>query len=281
MMIWIASYPKSGNTWVRALLSSYYFSKNGEFNFNLLSNIDSFPSPRFFSQYDDLFSKPEETSKYWISQQNKINQKKEYIFLKTHSALCSVKGNNFTDKKNSLGSIYIIRDPRNVISSLAHHYQMTKDEALKFMLDKNRAIVSRENNRYTGFQPLFSWEFNVSSWVNNKLFPVLIVRYEDLQKETFATFKNIVNFINEITKSKKSLDNEKIKNCIKSTKFENMQKLEQEKGFAEAVTKNNSNEKIKFFNLGEKNNYKNLLDKNLIQEMNDKFRPFLIKYKYE
>ncbi len=55
MIIWIASYPKSGNTWVRALLSSYFFSERGEFNFSLLSNIDSFPSPRFFSQYEDLF----------------------------------------------------------------------------------------------------------------------------------------------------------------------------------------------------------------------------------
>ncbi len=281
MIIWIASYPKSGNTWVRALLSSYFFSERGEFNFSLLSNIDSFPSPRFFSQYEDLFLKPEETSKYWITQQNEINKKKQHLFLKTHSALCSVKGNNFTDKKNSLGSIYIIRDPRNVVTSLAHHYQISKDEALKFMLDKNRAIVSKENNRYTGFQPLFSWEFNVNSWVNNKLFPVLVVRYEDLQKETFVTFKNIIDFINKITQSKKSLDNKKIKNCIDSTKFENMQKLEQDQGFAEAVTKKNSSDKIKFFNLGEKNNYKNLLDKNFIQEMNDKFKPFLIKYKYE
>ena len=44
MIIWIASYPKSGNTWVRSLLSSYLFSTNGDFNFNLLDNIEQFSS---------------------------------------------------------------------------------------------------------------------------------------------------------------------------------------------------------------------------------------------
>ena len=55
MIIWLASYPKSGNTWLRALISSYYFSKEGSFNFNLLKEIDSFPSPRFFRKYSDKF----------------------------------------------------------------------------------------------------------------------------------------------------------------------------------------------------------------------------------
>ena len=74
MIIWIASYPKSGNTWLRALLSSYFYSKNGEFDFKLLNNIDAFPSERFFKNYPDKFVKPEDTCKYWLNEQEKINR---------------------------------------------------------------------------------------------------------------------------------------------------------------------------------------------------------------
>ena len=244
MIIWLASYPKSGNTLLRSILSSYFYSNDGIFTFENLEKISQFPQTSHLMSIGVDVDNEKEVFKNFINAQNFINKDNDKVkFFKTHSSLCKMYDSNFTDLKNTLGAIYIVRDPRNVVTSLAHHYQISKDEALKFMLDKNRAIVSKDNNRYTGFQPLFSWEFNVNSWVNNKLFPVLIVRYEDLQKETFVTFKNIIDFINKITKSKKSLDNEKIKNCIESTKFENMQKLEKEQGFVEAITKKNSSER--------------------------------------
>ena len=56
MIIWLASYPKSGNTWLRSLLASYYFSKDGSFDFHLLDNIDQFPSAQFFRDKKDTFS---------------------------------------------------------------------------------------------------------------------------------------------------------------------------------------------------------------------------------
>jgi len=281
MIIWLASYPKSGNTWLRALLSSYLYSKDGKFDFDLLNNIDSFPSERFFKNYPDKFEKPEDTAKYWIKEQEKINQSKKITFFKTHNALCKIEGNRFTNRENTLGAIYIIRDPRNLITSLAHHYQISKEDALDFMLDEKRGIVSKIDNRYIGFQPLFSWVLNQKSWVENKNFPILTIRYEDLQSETFATLKKALDFINKLTNSKNSIDREKAKKSIKNCDFENLKKLEQEKGFAEAITKKGSNEKLTFFNLGKNNNYKNLLDPILLTKMNDLFQNELVKYNYE
>ena len=281
MIIWLASYPKSGNTWLRALLSSYLYSKDGKFDFNLLNKIDSFPSERFFKNYPDKFEKPEDTAKYWIKEQEKINQSKKITFFKTHNALCKIEGNRFTNRENTLGAIYIIRDPRNLITSLAHHYQISKEDALDFMLDEKRGIVSKIDNRYIGFQPLFSWVLNQKSWVENKNFPVLTIKYEDLQSETFTTFKKVLDFIHKLTNSKNSIDREKAKKSIKNCDFENLKKLEQEKGFAEAITKKGSNEKLTFFNLGKNNNYKNLLDPILLTKMNDLFQNELVKYNYE
>ena len=281
MIIWLASYPKSGNTWLRALLSSYLYSKDGKFDFDLLNKIDSFPSEKFFKNYPNKFEKPEDTAKYWIKEQEKINQSKKIIFFKTHNALCKIEGNRFTNSENTLGAIYIIRDPRNVITSLAYHYQISKEDALEFMLDEKRGIVSKVDNRYIGFQPLFSWVLNKKSWVENKNFPVLTIKYEDLQSETFTTFKKVLDFIHKLTNSKNSIDREKAKKSIKNCDFENLKKLEQEKGFAEAITKKGSNEKLTFFNLGKNNNYKNLLDPILLRKMNDLFQNELVKYNYE
>ena len=281
MIIWPASYPKSGNTWLRALLSSYFFSSNGNFNLKMLENIKSFPTEDNFKNYKDKFNNPGDTSKYWISEQERINLSKKVMFLKTHMAVCKVNGNSFTDNKNTLGAIYIIRDPRNVITSLSNHYQISIEEAFEFMKDDQRAIYSKVNNRYLGFQFLMSWSLNQKSWIENKKFPVLLIKYEDLVGETFFVFKNIIQFVNKLMNNKQAFNKDKAVNAIKNTSFEKLQNLEKQYGFSEAVTKKGTKEKLKFFNLGKANNYQNILSKNLINKMNNEYKKELEKYNYE
>jgi len=280
MIIWISSYPKSGNTWLRSLISNYFFSKDGNFNFELIKQIDSFPSSRFFRNYKDKFEKPEDTSKYWIKEQEKINSLNKIFFLKTHNALCKINGNKFTDQNNTLAAIYLVRDPRNVITSIANHYQITTRNAFDFMKDKNRGIIEREGNRYTGFQPLFSWDLHLKSWTENTLYPSLIIKYEDLIIDTASVFKKVLEFIKKITNSKNNIDKQKLLKCVENCKFSNLKTMEREKGFDESMVDKKTGEKITFFNLGEKNNFKDILEKNLINEMNDYFKYQLKKYKY-
>ncbi len=281
MITWLASYPKSGNTWLRSLLATYFYSTDGIFNFNLLKFIDQYPSVAYFKKYEDSFSSPESTAKYWLDEQDKINKDKKLRFFKTHNAMCRINKFRFTDASKTLGAIYIVRDPRNIISSLAHHYQIDLEEALEFMINEKKALVEKKGQRFLGFVPLFSWSFHQKSWSECKGFPVLTIRYEDLQLETFNTFKKVFEFIKSTSNLKIFFDKEKAKKVIRSCEFEKLQKLEEKEGFKESMIKKGTNEKIKFFNLGTKNDYKKLLSNQLIDEMNHLYKEQLRKYDYD
>ena len=84
MIVWLASYPKSGNTWVRAFLSSYLYSPDGLFNFDLLKKIGEFPDHNILNKFMDEknFHNLSEVSKHWINVQKIINQRKKATFLK-------------------------------------------------------------------------------------------------------------------------------------------------------------------------------------------------------
>ena len=210
-----------------------------------------------------------------------VNKDKKLKFLKTHNALCKIDNNIFTDKENTLGAIYIIRDPRNVISSISNHYDYNLKEALDFMKDEKRCLLDKEDERYLGFVPLFSWISHQKSWIKNKRFKVLTIKYEDLGSQTFKVFKEVIDFISSISNMKNAFNREKAKKVIQSCDFGKMQKLEKEKGFPEAVMKKNEDKKIKFFNLGPNNDYKNLLDKGILEEMNTIYKDQLEEFKYE
>ena len=281
MIIWLASYPKSGNTWLRSLISGYFYSKDGSFNFDLLKYIDQYPSSSYFEKYDDLFLKPESTSKYWLQEQVKINKDNELRFFKTHNALCKINNNSFTNEKNTLGAIYIVRDPRNILSSLAHHYQIDKQEAFQFMKDEKKSIIEKKQDRFLGFNALLSWSLHQKSWSECIRFPILTITYEDLETKTLETFKIVYDFIQKISKSEKKFDNERAKKIIQECEFDKLQRLEKINGFRESMIGKKSNERLRFFNLGSDNNYKKLLDSDLINEMNTLYGAELQKYNYE
>ena len=281
MIIWLSSYPKSGNTWLRSLLASYYFSKEGDFNFNLLKNIDQFPSYDYFKNYDKTFINPTDTAEFWIEEQKKINSNNKVKFFKTHNALCKINNYSFTDSKNTLAAIYIIRDPRNVITSLANHYEIDADQAFEFMTTEQKAITQKKENSYVGFVALFSWIFHQESWTNNKLFPTLVIRYEDLQNETFLTLKKVIDFIEKQINSKNSFNRDKAKKSIQSCDFEKLKKLEINEGFNESPISKKDNSRINFFKLGKDNDYKKLLTEELISKMNLKFKNEIKKFNYE
>jgi hypothetical protein len=140
MIFWISSYPKSGNTWLRILLASYYYTKDGIYDEKVLKNIDQFPQKKFFNDFNYDQKVPTDTIKLWIKAQEKINQDKKLKFFKTHNAFGKLNNFDFTNKENSIGCVYVVRDPRNVITSLKNFYELKDDQAFKWITNKNQYI---------------------------------------------------------------------------------------------------------------------------------------------
>ena len=284
MIFWIASYPKSGNTWLRALISAYYYSKEGIFNQSILNNIGQFPEKRHFVDFNYDSGNVTDTAKLWIKSQEKINKDKKIRFFKTHNTFGKVNNCDFTNKDNSAGCIYIVRDPRNVITSLENHYEMNHEEALKWITNLNKYIYDVhkiKEDGYSNFQFISSWNMNYKSWRVQKKIPIKIIQYEDLLKETYVVFKDIIEFINKTLNIKEELNRDKLKNSVNSTSFNKLKSDEKKNGFVEAVPSKKNEKKIPFFNLGPDNDWRKILDKDQQSNLTKIFKEDLIELGYE
>ena len=282
MILWIASYPKSGNTWVRSLICSYYYTNDGVFTDDaILKNIGQFPEKKHFEKFDYNTSVPGDTIKFWIKAQESINRDKKFRFFKTHNFLGKINNTQFTNEENTLGAIYILRDPRNVITSIKNHFEMTYEESLEFMLNERKYTYDYfKKNDYGDFQFLSSWEKNCQTWINNKMFPTLVIKYENLISQTFVEFKKIVDFIDNLMKQKKKFNDKKAINALSSTNFSNLKKVENTIGFSESLISKNNKKKIPFFHLGPKNDWKEILNKDFQNKINKIFKKNLKDLEY-
>ena len=258
MFIWLASYPKSGNTLLRSLLSSYFFSKDGIFNFELIKNINQFPHKELFLQNSVDINNEKEVIRSYLKVQESINRKNSVQFLKTHSYLFNFENNPFTKLEYSLGAIYIVRDPRNVVLSSSNHNSSSHERSTEDLITGRKLRDEGKENLkfYTG-----TWGGNFNSWKSFKsINKYLLIHYEDLIKEKDKIFYEILKFIHNIKNVEFVLDKKKFKNVLDSTNFGRVQKLESQTGFRESMIDKKTGKKIKFFNLGEKTNWKSALE---------------------
>ena len=274
MIIWIASYPKSGNTWVRCLLSAYLYSEDGIFNFDLLKKIQQFPSKPYLKYFIKDFKDIKKVSNYWISAQDRINLYNDGIsFFKTHSALCTLENNAFTNKINTKAVIYVVRDPRNLITSLSHHYSYSIKETFNFITNKNNMITEGAwgSEDFGVATVLGNWSEHYKSWKKIKFAPIIVVKYEDLIRDAKNTLISILDFLSNFTDIR--IDENKIMKVINSCSFETLQKKEKIEGFNESIPilEKDNNKKINFFYLGKKNNWKNLLDSQTEEKIREIF----------
>ena len=283
MIIWLASYPKSGNTWVRTIINQIIFNdvKSKTEVFDNLSRIRRYPSKTDIVGLPQLpnhnvFTKEQKkevidfTIKNWSVSQDKINKNNKTNILKTHNILCKLnldgKNYSFADLNNTIGVIHIVRDPRNIVTSVKNHFSINTEEDSVEMLCDNYNWTGFANNEIP--QLLSSWSNHYNSW---KKFPnnYLLVKYEDLVldigKEIIRIAKYLSNHF-EYEFSDKIVDEIK-----KNTSFENFKELETKGKFNENSINEITGEKNTFFNLGPENNWKKILKKESIDKIENEF----------
>ena len=282
MIIWIASYPRSGNTWIRSFLSTYIYGEKNSSVFKNIKKITNFPNISHFKGIFEInkFTQEEqkdkkkkdkkkfEISKYWLTAQKKINLSNEITFLKTHNFGGSLDGNEFTNSENTSAVIYLVRDPRSVAVSNAHHNNISYDQSISDLF--NEKIFATNEGNLLEFRS--SWKVNYLSWKRRSC-PKLLIRYEDLISDQYQYFKKILNFINDFKKI--NIDELKIKETIELCKLESLSKLEDQIGFEEKL----KNEK-KFFRKGLVDEWKSQLNKDQIKKIENAFFEEMRELKY-
>ena len=274
MFVWLASYPKSGNTLLRSMLAAYYFTSDGFYNFELLKNIRQFPSAVLFEREGVDISKEKEMIKSYIKVQERINKKNSIQFLKTHSYLFNIENHPFTNLDNTLGAIYVVRDPRNVVTSFSNHMSISIEEAARVMIEEYEfggnllSTASDRTKLYMG-----TWRGNYNSWKSLKTVDrYLLIKYEDLISNRDFIFRKIIKFLYKLNGTKFIIDEKKFKHAIESTDFERLKNLEKSEGFRESKINRKTGKKIPFFNLGPKNDWKTILNSEIRNKIEKAFK---------
>ena len=292
-IFWIASYPKSGNTLIRSILSSLFFSDTGIFNFDLLKKIVSFEelsrlTKCYNTRAENINIKNWKEKNILIFQNLRDIQKKtnfgfneDFAFFKTHFNRKNFDGQSFLVDEYLRGIIYIYRDPRDVCVSWARHSSLSKNESIDFMLNKSAWINWLGKEKFKNYRndvPVYlsSWEEHVKSWTDLKYnCPFLLLNYEDLVYQKKDIINKLIDFFEDNFKIKISNKDIKINNILNSTSFNNLQNLELKQGFNESINEN------KFFAVGQKDQWKSELEQNQIKIIEDKFGLIMKKLKYK
>ena len=290
-IFWISSYPKSGNTLIRAILTGLFFSNDGKVKFEDMRHIGLFETTRRLNfikkiNKDDFYKLGDlrVLSKYWqtIQMDQELKIKRGFGFLKTHSCLVSIKNNLFTSASITKGYIYVIRDPRDLCISWAKHSNYSIDDSINFLSNPlsvlkwiNKSKFSMMPKNIYPLQFVSSWNEHVKSWTENSLnVPSLIIKYEDLIINKEMIIDKVRNFFEKNFDIKIKNFNFKLKKIMETTNFNYMKELETKGGFEEAMPWS------QFFRKGEVEQWRSILNKKQQLKIEKNFKEYMHKFGY-
>lgn len=264
-IVWIASYPKSGNTWFRAMLNNLLNEGVEPQNINKLDVSGIASSRTMFDNLSGVSSSDlslEEIELYrpFVYKQLTANSK-DIVYLKAHDAWSKNKaGNPLFPRELTKGVIYIIRHPLDVAVSLSYHNSESIEETMKKMNNDSYGLCLGNKRLFNQLpQKMSRWSDHVRSWVINSGLNVHVIRYEDMIDNPTETFAESLEFLNI------QYDNLKLRKAIKNSEFNTLKSQEQAEGFVEKPINVAS-----FFRKGRKSDWVNYID-------NDSAETFLLE----
>lgn len=271
---WLASYPKSGNTWTRTLLTNYLGKKEVPADINALET-DSIASARnLFDEYVGLASSDlseEQINVYRPSVYQLMSEESERdLYIKVHDAY------HFNSKKRPLiptsvtkGVIYILRNPHDVAVSYAHHSNKSIDTMVRDLCHETFTISNNKEDQAKQLpQLLLSWSGHIESWTESEL-NVYVMRYEDMKVDPFTTFKGMLEFMGI------EVNDDALIQAIGFSDFDALKKQENTVGFKERSHKAKS-----FFRKGEIGSYREELTPEQLELIKNYHQKMMLKYGY-
>ncbi|MBS0471036.1 MAG: sulfotransferase domain-containing protein [Proteobacteria bacterium] len=232
--VWLASYPKPGNTWLRVLLAN--LMQAGPIDLNTLQTADWTAGGR--APFDDLLLiastllTPDEADalrpSVYAALAESAGAGPTTAFVKVHDAYLPTPMGEAMLARGARAAILIVRDPRDVTASMAHHSRVTLDQAIAILNDPAGGICLDDNGVSLQFrQRLLDWSGHAASWLNQRDLPVHLVRYEDLLADTVAVFTEALAFVGE------TVDRARVEQAVERSSFAALQARERAAGFRE------------------------------------------------
>ncbi len=259
---WLASYPKSGNTWLRIFLNNLLANRNEPVNINELQADSSIASSR--SWIDEVlgFDSADLTDNEieclrpavyrWSLQDEKV------LYCKIHDAYTyTPDGEPLVSREATLGGLYLLRNPLDIAVSLAAHWQCSIDQAIQAMgCASSSAVPQKKRLHFQVQQKLLSWSDHVTSWVDAEGLNREVIRYEDMKAKPLETFSRAAVFLGL------PAEPERIEKALRFSAFNELQQQETTTGFKEIVHPNQ-----RFFRKGIVGDWKHSLTEPQVQKI--------------
>ena len=273
-IIWLASYPKSGNTWLRIFLENFRSASDQPASINDLSLSNIASSRMLFDRFSGVSSSDlteDEIDRFRPHVYRLLSKEtSDDILLKVHDGW---RLNSFQDelfpKEITKAVVYIIRNPLDVLVSNAYHNSTDYHSSARKMND-NHKLCNKNDCLYNQLkQELFSWSDHVISWVDQSKLPVITIRYEDLIYNPVPTFSNVIRFFNW------NFNKKKVQQAIEHSEISKLQRQEQEVGFREKPLSAGS-----FFRAGKTGSWKDKIENELVHQVYKNHQKVMDRFGY-
>lgn len=270
-ILWLASYPKSGNTWTRAFLANLFSNAEQPVNINTLPNF-AFSDYRIeFFEHVSGKKRDDITDEDIVRLRPAVQRyiagfSRDTLFIKTHSAMAFQEGVPTILPEVTQGAIYIVRNPLDVCVSYAHHLGINYDQSAEAMAASTNVLATANDQ---AFQLLGSWSDHVLSWAEAAGLNKIVMRYEDMIRQPERTFGKLMKYLH-LPKNEARL-----KRAVDNASFKVLATQERQQGFVEKSKKAD-----RFFRKGGFGGWREELSDKTVADLIEAHRPVMEKFDY-